>query len=69
MDNIVNLLEKQIIYTKKNRSSSYDIYLKNIDYKNIYSQFSTGGFAIENNLRRIFNFLFSRLIYKFKIFT
>ena len=68
MDNIVNLLEKQIIYTKKNRSSSYDIYLKNIDYKNIYSQFSTGGFAIENNLRRIFNFLFSRLIYKFKIF-
>jgi len=68
MDNIINLLEKQIINTKKNRSSSYDIYLKNIDYKNIYSQFSTGGFAKENNLRSIFNFLFSRLIYKFKIF-
>lgn len=68
MDKIFNLLESQIINTKKNKSSSYNIYLKNINYKNIYAQFSTGGFAKKNKIRDIFNFFFSRLVYKFEIF-
>jgi len=68
MDKIFNLLESQIINTNKSKSSSYNIYLKNINYKNIYAQFSTGGFAKKTIIRDIFNFFFSRLVYKFEIF-
>ena len=69
MDEIVNLLELQIEKNKKNRSSSYKNYLQNVNYKNIYSQFSTGGFEKNNFIRVIFNFFFSRLIYGFSIFN
>lgn len=68
MDIILNLLQSQIINTKKNRSSSYNNYLKNINYMSIWEQFGTGGFAKKKIIRDIFNFFFSRLIYKFKIF-
>ncbi len=69
MDKNLYLLNSQIQNTKKNRSSSYKIYLKNADYRNIYSHFATGGFQKKNILRSFFNFFFSRLIFKFSIFS
>lgn len=69
MDRNLKLLNSQIQKTKKNRSSSYKIYLKNADYRNIYSHFATGGFQKRNILRSLFNFFFSRLIFKFSIFS
>ena len=69
MDKILNLLNSRIQNTKKNKSSSYEKYLKNVDYKNIYSQFATGGFQKKSFLRNFFNFFFSRLIFKFSIFS
>tara|TARA_B100000035_G_scaffold311629_1_gene321535 strand:+ start:107 stop:970 length:864 start_codon:yes stop_codon:yes gene_type:complete len=69
MDRNLNLLNSQIQKTKKNRSSSYKIYLKNADYRNIYSHFATGGFQKKNILRSLFNFFFSRVIFKFSIFS
>ena len=67
MDKILNSLNSKIQSTNKNESSSYKMYLKNIDYENIYSQFATGGFQ-KNLFRNFFNF-FSRLIFKSSIFS
>ena len=44
MNKILNSLNSKIQSTNKNKSSSYKMYLKNIDYENIYSQFATGRF-------------------------
>ena len=69
MDKILNSLNSKIQSTNKNKSSSYKMYLKNIDYENIYSQFATGGFQKKNLFRNFFNFFFSRLIFKSSIFS
>ena len=69
MDKILNLLNSKIQNTSSNKSSSYKMYLKNVDYQNIYSQFATGGFQKKKFLRSFFNFIFSRLIFKFSIFS
>ena len=69
MDKIVNSLESQIINTKRNKSSSYKKYLKNVKYKNIYSQFATGGFQKKTVLRSLFNFFLSRILFKFSTFS
>jgi hypothetical protein len=58
MEIILNLLQSQIKNTKKNRSTSYNNYLKNINYMNIWEQFGTGGFTKNNIVRDIFNFFF-----------
>ena len=69
MNKILNSLNSKIQSTNKNKSSSYKMYLKNIDYENIYSQFATGGFQKKNLFRNFFNFFFSRLIFKSSIFS
>lgn len=68
MDINILKLENQINFTRKHLSSDYKKYLTDINYKNIYSQFSTGGFVRKTILKNIFNFFFSRLVYGFKIF-
>jgi hypothetical protein len=58
MDKILNSLNSKIQNTNKNKSSSYKMYLKNIDYENIYSQFATGGFQKKTFLEIFLIFFF-----------
>ena len=54
MNKIITLLETQIQNTERNKSSSYEKYLKNVNYKNIYSQFATGGFEKKTLFKKKF---------------
>lgn len=69
MNKIITLLETQIQNTERNKSSSYEKYLKNVNYKNIYSQFATGGFEKKTLFKSLFNFFLSRILFKFSIFS
>ena len=68
MNKIITLLETQIQNTERNKSSSYEKYLKNVNYKNIYSQFATGGFE-KKPCSKVYLIFLSRILFKFSIFS